>query len=199
MAATAQQPQLTLSRRRFTVEEYYRLAEVGVLHEDDRNGLIDGEIIELEAISARHADSVMALTEIAAVCVCQEARISVQNPIHLGPRTEPQPDIALVRRRRYRATHPTPADIFLVIEVADSSLSDDRDVKLPLYAAAGVPEAWIVNLNGLTIERHSAPRRGRYTQIAIAAPGDTLASLTLPAFIVPVAQILVSDDELGSL
>ena len=195
MAATVQPPQLALTRRRFTVEEFYRLAEVGVLQEDDRIELIDGELIEMAAIGVPHADTVATLTDLAAGLVGTEARISVQNPVHLGPRTEPQPDLALLRRRRYRVTHPTPADIFLLIEVADSSLSYDHDVKLPLYAEAGIPEVWIINLNGQTIERYSSPRDGRYTQIAIAVPGDMLASLNLPAFIVPVAQVFATDDE----
>lgn len=195
MAASAQKPQLALTRRRFTVAEYYRLAEVGVLHEDDRIELIDGELIEMAAIGLAHAQAIVTLDELANSMVVKSARVSVQNPIHLGPRTEPQPDLALIRRRLYTVTHPTPADIFLVIEVADSSLSYDRDVKLPLYAEAGIAEVWIVNLNGRTIERYSSLRDGRYTQITIAVPGDTLASLSLPALIVPVAQVFAVDDE----
>ena len=105
-------------------------------------------------------------------------------------RSEPQPDFALIRKQRYSASHPTPADIFLVVEVSGSSLAYDQNVKLPIYAAAGIPEVWIVDLNGLAIERHSAPRDGRYTQILIAAPGDTLASLILPAFVVAVSDVL---------
>jgi Uma2 family endonuclease len=190
-----QPPQLALVRRRFTVEEFYRLVEVGVLHEGDRIELIDGELIEMAAIGIRHADTVAALTDLAAVLVGGHVRINVQNPIHLGPRSQPQPDLSLVRLRRYSVTQPTPDDIFLVIEVADSSLSYDRDVKLPLYAEAGIPEVWIINLNGRIIERYSAPRNGRYTQIAIAAPGDMLASLSLPAFVVPVAQVFAAEDE----
>ncbi len=194
MAATAQQPQLALTRRRFTVEEFYRLAEVGVLHEDDRIELIDGELIEMAAIGLAHAHAIVALDELANSMVVESARVSVQNPIHLGPRTQPQPDLALIHRRLYAVTHPTPKDIFLVIEVADSSLNYDREVKVPLYAEAGISEMWIVNLNGRTIERYNSPRDGRYTQIAIAAPGDTLTSLSLPAFIVPVAQVFFAED-----
>lgn len=190
MAATVQSPPIVYERKRFTVEEYHRLGEVGVLHEDDRIELIDGELVEMAAIGIPHADAVATLTDVAAMLVSREARISVQNPIRLGPHSEPQPDFALVRRRRYSTSHPTPAETFLVIEVADSSLAYDRTVKLPLYAAAGIPEAWIVDLNGLAIERHSSPRDGRYTQILIAVPGDMLASLTLPAFVVAVSEVL---------
>jgi Uma2 family endonuclease len=193
MAVTVQAPRTTPSRKRFTVEEYHRLAEVGVLHEDDRIELIDGELIEMAAIGIAHADTLATLTDFAAMLVSRAARISVQNPITIGQRSEPQPDLALIRRRRYNTSHPTPADIFLVIEVADSSLAYDRLVKLPLYAAAGIPEVWIVDLQGMVIERHSAPRDGRYTQIVIAAPGEMLASLTLPAFNVAVADIFLPD------
>lgn len=196
MAATAQAPQTIPSRKRFTVEEYHRLAEVGVLQEDDRIELIDGELIEMAAIGIAHANAIVELDQLANRTVQHLARISAQNPIHLGPRSEPQPDLAIVRRRRYDS-HPRPDDIFLVIEVSDSSFAYDREMKLPLYAAAGIPEAWIVDLNGRTIERHSAPRDGRYTQITIAAVGDTIASLSLPAFVVSVADILASTDETG--
>ena len=195
MATTVQTPQLALVRHRFTVEEFYRLAEVGVLHEDDRIELIDGELIEMAAIGLAHARAIVVLDELAHSMVVRSAQVSVLNPIHLGPRTQPQPDLALNRRRIYTTTHPTPSDIFLVIEVSDSSLNYDRDIKVPLYAQAGVAEVWIVNLSGRTIERYSAPRDGRYTQIAIAAPGDTLASLSLPAFVVPVAQVFITEDE----
>lgn len=196
MAATVQAPQSAPSRKRFTVEEYHRLAEVGVLHEGDRIELIDGELIEMAAIGIAHANAIVELDQHANRTVQHLARISAQNPIQLGPRSEPQPDLALVRHRRYDS-HPTPADIFLVIEVSDSSFAYDRTVKLPLYAAAGIPEAWIVDLNGRTIERHSAPRDGRYTQITIAAIGDAIASLTLPAFVVSVAQVFSPDAEAG--
>jgi Uma2 family endonuclease len=193
MAVTVQASQTTPSRKRFTVEEYHRLAEVGVLHEDDRIELIDGELIEMAAIGIAHADTLATLTDLAAMLVSRMARISVQNPITLGQRSEPQPDLALVRRRRYSTSHPTPADIFLLIEVADSSLAYDRPVKLPLYAAAGIPEVWIVDLQGMVIERHSTPRDGWYTQIVIAAPGDRLESLALSAFNVSVAEVFLPD------
>ena len=197
MAATIQSPPTVYERKRFTVEEYHRLGEVGLLHEDDRIELIDGELVEMAAIGIAHANAIVELDELANRTVRHVARISAQNPIHLGPRSEPQPDLALIRRRRYSVTHPTPEDIFLVIEVSDSSLAYDRAIKLPLYAAAGIPETWIVDLNGLVIERHSGPREGRYTQIVIAAPGDTLASLILPAFIVSVAEILTPESAAG--
>jgi Uma2 family endonuclease len=157
--------------------------------------LIDGEIIEMAAIGIPHADAVATLTDLAAELVGRDVRISVQNPVHLGPRTEPQPDIALVRRRRYRASHPTLADIFLLVEVADSTLAYDRNIKLPMYAAAGIAETWLVDLNHGTIERHTEPRDGRYSRIAIAGRGEVLASTILPAFVVLVDAIFGEDDE----
>jgi Uma2 family endonuclease len=101
MAVTVQATQTTPWRKRFTVEEYHRLAEAGVLHEDERIELIDGELIELAAIGIAHADTLATLTDLAAILVSCAARISVQNPITLGQRSEPQPDLALIRRRRY--------------------------------------------------------------------------------------------------
>jgi Uma2 family endonuclease len=125
IAATGQSSPVVYERKRFTVEEYHRLGELGVLHEDDRIELIDGELVEMAAIGSPHADSLTALTDTAALLVSGEARISVQNPIFLGLHTEPQSDLALLRKRRTRVSHPTPDDIFLIIEVADSSLAYD--------------------------------------------------------------------------
>ncbi len=114
----------------------------------------------------------------------------MQNPIRLAGGSEPQPDLALVKRRRYRQTHPTAADVLLVIEVADTSLAYDRTVKLPLYAEAGVAEAWLIDLVNDTIERHTDPRGGRYRQVAIAGRGESLASTVLPAVAIAVDAVL---------
>lgn len=186
---------VTFQRRRFTVEEFLRLAEVGILHEDDRVELIDGEIFEMAAIGIPHANAVADLSNLAVKLVGDVAELWAQNPILLGVRSEPQPDVALVRPQRPRNSHPAPADIFLVIEVADSSLDYDRTLKLPLYAAAGIAEAWLVDLRGRVVERHGEPRDGRYTAIQIAGRGETLASRTLPGFVLPVAAIFGAETE----
>ncbi len=191
MAVQAQeQAQAQIARRRFTADEYHRMAEAGILTEDDRVELIAGEIVEMAAIGVRHADCLTALTDLLRELLGQEVSLRVQNPIHLAEGSEPQPDLALVKRRRYRQTHPTAADVLLVIEVAESSLTYDRSVKLPLYAAAGIAEAWLVNLVDETIERHTDPRGGRYRQTVLAGRGESLASTVLPAVTIPVDAVL---------
>ena len=122
------------------------------------------------------------------------ACIRVQNPIQLGPNSVPEPDLALVALRRYRSSHPTPGDTFLVIEVADSSLDFDRNVKFPMYAAANIPEAWLVDLNGRAVERHSGPQGRRYTQIVRASHDEFLASLILPSFAFSLDEALGSEE-----
>ncbi len=116
--------------------------------------------------------------------------LSVQSPIRLDDASEPQPDLAILRQRDYRAALPGPADVLLVIEVADSSHDYDRATKLPRYAAAGIPESWLADLVAGVPERHSEPRDDLYRQIAIGRPGDTLASTVLPALAIPVSVAL---------
>lgn len=144
----------------------------------------------MSPIGIRHADCVNELNDVLTELVGRQVRISVQNPIRLGGGGEPQPDVALLKRGRYRQAHPTPADILLVSEVADSSRDYDRTAKLPLYAAAGIPEAWLVALVAETIERHSAPHAARYNLIALAGRGQSLASTVLPALTIPVDAVL---------
>lgn len=181
-----------LVRRRFTVAEYEHLAKVGILHEDDRVELIEGEIVVMSPIGDRHVGGLNMLADGLADTARQDAIVSVQNPIRLSDDSAPQPDIALLRRDTYTARRvPTPDDVLLVIEVAESSRDYDRNVKLPLYAAAGIPEAWIVDLVAEGLERHSDPRDGIYTLTARARRGESLTSTVLPNL------TLVVDDVLG--
>jgi Uma2 family endonuclease len=190
MSTAATSAGFALPRRRFTVSEYHRMEEVGILQEDERIELVEGGIIEMGAISVEHALAVTALTELSIERTGQNTLTRVQCPIHLGLHDEPRPDIALVVRRRYRTAHPTPAHIFLVIEVADTSLEYERVVKLPLYAAAGVRETWLVDLRGETIERHSEPRDGRYARIQLAGREEMLGSTVLPFAAFSFAEIV---------
>src|SRR6184192_4545534 len=151
---------MPFTARRFSVDEYDRMGRAGVFHEDDRMELLDGQIVEMSPIGPGHAGCVRALTSLLTRLVAGRALVSVQNPVRLGEHSEPQPDVALLvpRADAYRTAHPQPKDVLLVIEVADASLEHDRDVKVPLYAAAGVPEVWLVNLRG---RYHAVPRSGR--------------------------------------
>ena len=181
-----------VARRRFTVDDYERMAEAGILTEDDRVELIAGEIVEMAAIGIRHAGCVTALTDLLGELVGREVSISVQNPIRLADDGEPQPDVAILKRGRYQRVRPTATDVLLVIEVAESSrhYDHDRNVKLPLHAAAGIPEAWLVDLVAQTIDRHTQPHDGRYSLIALAGRGQSLASTVLPGVTIAVDDIL---------
>src|SRR5437870_2422062 len=139
---------VALTTRRFTVEEYHRMAEVGILTDEDRVELIDGEIVEMTPVGARHGWCVMFLNEFFVKNLADRALVSPQGPLRLGPHTQLQPDLALLRlpRDAYRNTVPTSADVLLVIVVAETSLERDRAIKLPQYAALGVLDQALARL-----------------------------------------------------
>jgi Uma2 family endonuclease len=170
----------TLARRRFTAAEYERMAEAGILGEDDRVELIAGEIVEVSPVGGRHVGSLGRANRLVSRQAGDHLLVSVQSPIQLSATSEPEPDLAVVRDRAYGRALPAPADVLLVIEVADTSRDYDRGVKLPLYAAAGIPEAWLFDLVTETIERHTEPHGGRYGLVAIVGRGQALSSTVLP-------------------
>jgi Uma2 family endonuclease len=154
-------------RHRLTVADYYRMAEVGILPPDARVELIDGEIIDMAPPGSLHAATVHRLNEILARSVGTDASVLVQNPVRLSEHSEPQPDLALLRRREdfYSGHHPRPVDVLLIIEIADTSLRFDRDTKVSLYATHGIAEVWLVDLRGRRLVRHRAPQQGSYTLV----------------------------------
>ncbi len=176
----------------FTVDEYHRMAEAGVFHEDDRVELLDGQIVEMTPIGGLHVACVIRLTDLLSPVTGSGAVVSVQNPLVLADRSAPQPDIALLRRRAdpSGAWLPSHADCLLVIEVADTSVEHDRDVKIPLYARAGVPEAWLVDLSARRIEAYRNPAGGKYAKVTSASRGETLTPLEVPSATLSVDRIL---------
>jgi Uma2 family endonuclease len=185
-------------RRLFDVAEYHRMGEIGILHEDDPFELIEGELIEMSGIGTPHIGAVMALTQGFALPAAGRALVSVQNPLRLDFRNEPEPDVVLLRLRAdgYRSEPPPmPADAFLVIEVADSSLRYDTEVKRPLYAKHGVSELWIVDLDAGEIEVCRAPVDGVYTDVTRAARGRTVAPLALPDAGIAVADVVPPEEK----
>lgn len=178
--------------RRFTVDEYHRMVEAGVLHEDDRVELLDGQIVVMTPIGSRHAATVDRLTHLFSQRVGNRAIVRVQNPIVLGQYWEPQPDLCLLRPRDdfYASAHPRDADVLLVVEVADTSASDDRERKLPEYARAGVAEAWLVDLERDAVEVHREPGPEGYREVNVLRVGDTLVPLLFPAASIPVDEVL---------
>ena len=180
-----------VTRRRFTVHDYHRMGEVGILHEDDRVELIEGDLVEMAAIGTRHFTCVNGLNRLLVRNVDDEAIVSVQNPVRLNEHTEPQPDLAVIRPRDYRLSLPGPEDVLLLIEVSDTTLAYDRNVKLPLYARAGIREVWIVDLAGEVIERHNYPSPDGYRSLQRARRGQSIESSALPDL------SLTADDVLG--
>ncbi len=152
---------------RLTVDEYYRMAEVGLLSPDDRTELIEGEIVDMPPIGSRHAAAVALLAKRMIRALGDSADARAQSPVRFLPRSEPQPDIALVKYRSdaYRKAHPTASDTLLLIEVSDSTLRYDLEVKARLYATHGVLEYWVVDLVNRRVVRHRAPSGAQYAQV----------------------------------
>jgi Uma2 family endonuclease len=179
-------------RRRFTVDEYYRMAEAGILHEDSRVELIDGDIISMSPIGSRHAACVDILSELLRPRLGKRGFDRVQGPIRLGEKSEPVPDLTIIKPRadHYAKAHPGPGDIIFVIEVMDSSADDDRGVKLGLYARAGIKEVWLVDLNDETIEVYRQPANGAYAPPTVFHRGQSLAPDAFPDVVLGVDAIL---------
>jgi Uma2 family endonuclease len=181
-----------IAKHWFTVAEYNRMGEAGILTEDDRVELVEGEIIEMSPIGRRHAACVDRLTELLSERLNRRAIIRVQNPIVLNDYSEPQPDVALLKRRDdfYEQSLPTPEDVLLVIEVSDTTLEYDRQIKAPLYARAGITEVWIVNLMDEQVEIYAQPENGAYQSQRQAERGQSINSSTALNLTLSVDDIL---------
>jgi Uma2 family endonuclease len=181
-----------LQRHLFTVAEYHRMAEAGVFGEDDRIELLEGEIVEMTPIGGRHAACVKRLNHLLSRQVGERALVSVQDPIRLGGLSESQPDLALLKPRSgfYAEAHPGAEDVLLVIEVAESSADSDRAVKVPLYARAGIPEVWLVDLTGVRIEVYRGPMPQGYQEFQTVRSGQRLSPHTLPDVELAVEAVL---------
>lgn len=179
-------------KRYFNVDEYYRMAEVGLLSPDDRVELIEGEIVEMSPIGCTHAGTVDRSSTFLQRKLNDAVQVRVQNPIRLNDFSEPQPDLALLKPRKdfYSNWHPAAEDVLVVIEVADTSVNYDRNVKLPLYARAGIPEAWLMILPKDVIEVHSQPKDGKYQKVQRLKRGRTLVSPTIPTLSCKVEDLL---------
>lgn len=176
---------------RFTVEEYQKLGEVGIFDEDDRVELLDGEIIIMAPIGNRHVKVVRNLIRQMTLAYSEHCLVDCQNPFILNGISEPQPDILLLHPRAQESDElPGPADLFLVVEVAESSLGYDRGRKLHRYAAGGVREVWIVNLVHRLIEIFREPAADGYRVTLQARPGETLAPSAFPDTALAVDDIL---------
>ena len=181
-----------LQKRLFTVKEYHSMTEVGILSEGDRVELIEGEIVKMPAIGTRHASSVKRLTRRLGLIPEYRATLGVQDPIQLSERTEPQPDFVLLEPRAdyYATAHPVPSEVLLLVEVSDSTVDYDRDVKVSIYARSLIQEVWLVDLVESCLEVYRQPGPNGYSLMLKFWRGQQVAPLAFPDLEVSVDFIL---------
>lgn len=180
-----------VSTKKFTVYDFHRMGEAGIFSEDDRVELLEGEIIEMTPIGSRHAACVARLDRRLNSQLGNTAVIWIQNPIRLNDQSEPQPDIVLLKTRTdfYEKAHPTPDDVLLVIEVADTTVEFDRETKLPLYAKAGIPEVWIVDLTQRRVETYRQPSPRGYESMSQLTDVEQVAPQAFPTLKISLQEI----------
>jgi Uma2 family endonuclease len=173
---------LTVSRRLLTVEEYHKIGRAGVLGEDDRIELIDGEMIKMAPIGSRHVAKLNRFARFLYRSVGEEAIISIQNPIVLPPHNEPQPDIALLKPRSddYETKLPGVEDVLLLIEIADTTMAYDRDAKIPIYARQGIAEVWLLDVQTQSLSIFLDPGPKGYRRLLTPGRSDTITPSLLP-------------------
>ncbi|HAR68534.1 MAG TPA: Uma2 family endonuclease [Thermus scotoductus] len=177
-----------MTRHKVSLEEFHRMVEAGVFPEDSRLELVEGDLVEMSPIGKRHAAKVAKLTALFGPLVPQKAILFVQSPLVVG-NSELYPDLALLQPRSdfYEEGLPTAEDALLVVEVAETSFCYDLEVKVPLYAKGGVPEVWVVDLEGRRVLVHREPREGGYKEVRTLGPRDTLAFMGVE---IPVEELL---------
>ena len=173
----------------FTVDDYYAMAKAGILSPDDRVELLDGEIVAMAPIGGRHANCVGQLTDLMSD-VGRRALVWVQNPVRLDTGSEPQPDLMLIKRRGYSSAHPGPRDVLLLVEVSETTIDLDRSDKLPLYARAGIPEVWIVNLPDECVEVYTEPAGEGYGASQVVGMEGEVSPTAFTDVSLPVSRII---------
>jgi len=179
-------------RRRFTVDQYERMVEAGVIQPDERVELLDGEVVEMPPIGPPHASRVDRCNAYLGRALGPEVIMRIQSPLRLSDLSMPEPDITVLRHRDdfYVGKHPTVADVLLLVEVGVTSARFDREVKLPLYAAASVSEVWLLDVGARAISVFGDPGPEGYQTLATAHQGDLLSPLALPGAVVAASDLL---------
>jgi len=170
----------SLPYHRWTVAEYHQMADSGILDTSDRVELIEGELIDLSPIGSRHAFFVDRIAELVSGGPRADYMVRVQGPVALGECNEPQPDITLIKRGNYTERHPGGADVLLIVEVSDTTIDYDRDVKLGLYARHGILEIWLLDVNGRELTVYRDPAEGQYRQIRKLTAAEVVSPGALP-------------------
>ncbi len=184
-------PHDILRRHRLTVKDFHRMGEAGILGEDDRVELIEGELVEMTPIGSKHAGTVAQLSRLFERQVGEDALVWVQNPVAMGEDSEPEPDLCLLHPRAdyYKSAHPRAEDVLLIVEVADTSLRYDREIKVPLYARHGIAEVWVIDLEGGIAHVFQDPTDKGYQKVSHLMVPARLRPLLLPAAGVDLAAL----------
>lgn len=177
---------------RFTAADYHRMGKADIFRPDDRVELIEGVVFRMSPIGDPHAGRVIVLTQVFSLRLGERAYVSVQNAVRLSEYSEPEPDLVIMRLpdagEPVRAPHPH--DILLLIEVSDTTLSFDRDTKVPLYAQAGIPEVWLLDIQGDRLRVYRDPIDGEYRSITVLVRGDSVTLTAFPDITLTVDEIL---------
>jgi Uma2 family endonuclease len=182
---------LPLARHKLSVEDYHRMGEAGILGPDSRVELIEGEIIDMAPIGSLHASVVVFLTKFFIRSLGEAGVVSAQNPIRLLPASEPQPDLTLLKPRAdgYRKSHPTAADVLLLVEVSDTTVDYDRRVKVPLYAQYGIQEMWLIDLKAESLEVYTAPVGKGYGSVRRFSKRESVTPTLVQIAALPLKEI----------
>ena len=181
-----------LLRRKFTVKQYHKMVESGILSEDDQVELIRGEIIEMSPIGTRYAACVRRFNNLLSRRLSGRVIVDTQNPVELSETSEPQPDVVLLQLRAdfYETAHPQPEDIFLIVEIAATTVKYDCEVKISLYAEESITEVWLVDINGECVEVYREPTPGGYQNIQTFGRGQNLSALAFSDVMISVNEVL---------
>lgn len=182
---------MQLLTRKFTIEQYQKMGEMGIFQPEERIELIEGEIIKMSPIGLQNAVVINRLNRFFSVQLVERTVVTIQNPIQLNNYSEPQPDIALLKPREdfYANKFPSPEDVLLLIEIADSSVICDQEVKLPLYAENNIPEFWLVNIPRQVLEVYRQPEAKTYQKQQIISKNQTISPLAFPDLTIDFSTI----------
>ena len=179
-----------LPYHRWSLAEYHQMAQIGLLDETDRVELIEGELIDMAPIGSKHAFRVDSIARALQLAAGTSFLVRVQNPILLGEHSEPQPDIAVVKDKNYSAAHPCAEDVLVIVEVSDTTLAYDRDVKLSLYARHGIPEVWLLDVNAGELTVYREPAEGQYRLIRKPTTAEVVSPTLVSGVAISLAQVL---------
>lgn len=182
----------TVSKKLFTVDEFYRMWDAGILPEDGRFELIRGEIIEMPTPQPPHSGPVNRLNQLFSVTLGKSVIVSVQNPLGIDEYSEPRPDLVVLKPRPdfYAGSHPMPEDVLLAVEISHTTVYYDREIKGPLYAEAGIAEYWQVDVQKNVLVVRTNPLNGEYQNVRVFERGQTISLQTLPSVSFSIDEIL---------